>query len=120
MTVPLVMTPMEVYIGPLGFFLTPIISKLNVHFSSGWVMWALVKRRPIGLINRSYLGGFRVKPGPTNVTLVTSRFHCLAVIHHIIIMKISILQKHCQKGTPKRTYTKSQPTGPYKLMYSRV
>ena len=75
------MTPIEVYIGPLGFFLTPIISKLNVHFNSGCVMWALVKRNPIGLIKRSYFGGLRVKPGPTNVTLVTSRFHCLAVIH---------------------------------------
>lgn len=80
-TVPLVMTPIEVYIGPLGFFLTPIISRLNVHFNSGCVMWALVKRNPIGLIKRSYFGGLRVKPGPTNVTLVTSRFHCLAVIH---------------------------------------
>lgn len=73
------MTPMEVYMGPLGFFLTPIISKLNVHLSSGCVICALVNRSPIGLIKRSYLGGLRVKPGPTNVTFVTIRFHCLAV-----------------------------------------
>nr|AFK41488.1 unknown [Medicago truncatula] len=32
---PLVMTPREVYMGPLGFFFTPIISRLNVHLSSG-------------------------------------------------------------------------------------
>ncbi len=29
---------------------------------------------PDGLMNLSYLGGFRVNPWPTNVTLVTIRF----------------------------------------------
>jgi hypothetical protein len=29
-------------------------------------------------MNRSYFGGFLVNPGPTNVALVTIRFHCLA------------------------------------------
>jgi len=76
--VPLVMTPREVYIGPLGFFLTPIISRLNVHLSSGCVTWALVNRSPVGRMNRSYFGGFLVKPGPTNVAFVTILFHCLA------------------------------------------
>ena len=36
---------------------------------------ALVKRRPVGRINRSYLGALRVKDGPTKVTFVTIRFH---------------------------------------------
>lgn len=31
---------------------------------------------PMGLMNRSYFGGFLVKPGPTKVALVTIRFHC--------------------------------------------
>lgn len=76
--VPLVITPREVYIVPLGFFFTPMISRLKVHLSSGCVTWALVNRNPEGRINRSYLGGFLVKPGPTNVALVTILFHCLA------------------------------------------
>lgn len=75
---PLVMTPRDVYIGPLGFFFTPMISRLNVHLSSGCVTWAFVNRKPDGRINLSYLGGFLVKPGPTNVALVTILFHCLA------------------------------------------
>jgi hypothetical protein len=33
-----------------------------------------VKRNADGRINRSYLGGFRVNPSPTNVALVTTRF----------------------------------------------
>ncbi|MFS7974699.1 hypothetical protein Hanom_Chr09g00871781 [Helianthus anomalus] len=76
--VPLVITPREVYIGPLGFFFTPIISRLKVHLSSGWVTWALVNRKPLGRIKRSYFGGFLVKPCPTNVTFVIILFHCLA------------------------------------------
>lgn len=78
MIVPLVITPSEVYIEPFGFFFTPIISRLKVHFSSGCVTWDLVNRSPEGRMNRSYLGGFLVKAGPTNVALVTIRFHCLA------------------------------------------
>jgi hypothetical protein len=76
--VPLVMTPREVYIWPLGFFFTPIMSRLKVHFSSGWVTWALENLRPVGLMKRSYFGGFLVKLGPTKETLVTILFHCLA------------------------------------------
>ncbi|MFS8029666.1 hypothetical protein Hanom_Chr17g01524971 [Helianthus anomalus] len=78
MMVPLVITPREVYIVPLGFFFTPIISRLKVHLSSGCVTWALVNRKPLGRIKRSYFGGFLVKPCPTNVTLVIILFHCLA------------------------------------------
>lgn len=78
MIVPLVITPREVYIGPLGFFFTPMISRLKVHFSSGCVTWALVNRNPEGRMKRSYLGGFLVKPGPTNVHFVTILFHCFA------------------------------------------
>mmetsp|Transcript_21106 Transcript_21106/g.58603 ORF Transcript_21106/g.58603 Transcript_21106/m.58603 type:complete len:211 (+) Transcript_21106:649-1281(+) len=74
-TVPLVTTPSCVYIWPLGFFLIPMMSKQKVALSSGCVTCALVIRRPVGLMKRSYLGGFRVKPGPTNVILVTMRFH---------------------------------------------
>lgn len=78
MIVPLVITPRDVYIGPFGFFFTPIISRLKVHLSSGWVTWAFVNLRPVGRINRSYLGGFLVKLGPTKVALVIILFHCLA------------------------------------------
>lgn len=80
MIVPLVMTPRDVYIGPLGFFLIPMISRQKVHLSSGWVTWALVKRSPDGRMKRSYFGGFLVKPGPTNVAFVTILFHCFAVV----------------------------------------
>lgn len=76
--VPLVITPREAYIVPFGFFFTEIMSRLKVHFSSGWVTWALVKRRPVGRTNRSYFGGFLVNPAPTKVALVTILFHCLA------------------------------------------
>lgn len=78
MMVPLVITPREVYIGPLGFFFTPMISRLNVHLSSGCVTWALVNRNPDGRMNRSYFGGFLVNPAPTKVAFVTILFHCLA------------------------------------------
>lgn len=78
MMVPLVITPSEVYIGPLGFFFTPIISRLNVHLSSGGVTWALVNRNPDGRMNRSYFGGFLVNPAPTKVAFVTILFHCFA------------------------------------------
>lgn len=79
MMVPLVKTPREVYIGPLGFFFTLIKSRLKVALSSGCVTWALVNRNPEGRINRSYFGGFRVNPGPTNVAFVIILFHCLAI-----------------------------------------
>ena len=78
MTVPFVITPREVYIWPLGFFFTPIISRLKVHLSSGCVTWALVNRSPLGRMKRSYFGGFLVKPAPTNVAFVIILFHCLA------------------------------------------
>ena len=32
----------------------------------------------MGLMNRSYLGGFRVNPSPTYVTLVTILFHAFS------------------------------------------
>mmetsp|Transcript_43163 Transcript_43163/g.102425 ORF Transcript_43163/g.102425 Transcript_43163/m.102425 type:complete len:259 (-) Transcript_43163:238-1014(-) len=75
MIVPLVTTPSEVYALPLGFFFTPMMSSWKVHFSSGWVTLAFFMRRPDGRMKRSYFGGFRVKFSPTNVTLVTMRFH---------------------------------------------
>ena len=73
-TVPLVMTPREVYMADEGFFLTPKISRQNVAFSSGCVTWAFFMRKPLGRINLSYLGGFRVKFGSTKVIFVTTRF----------------------------------------------
>lgn len=76
--VPLVITPRELYIGPLGFFFTPMISRLKEHLSSGWVTLALVKRNPDGRMKRSYFGGFLVNPAPTNVAFVIILFHCLA------------------------------------------
>mmetsp|Transcript_48054 Transcript_48054/g.154009 ORF Transcript_48054/g.154009 Transcript_48054/m.154009 type:complete len:200 (+) Transcript_48054:113-712(+) len=74
--VPLVMTPMVEYMGPLGFFFTPMMSRLKVHLSSGCVTCAFLKRRAMGRMKRSYFGGLRVNPSPTYVTLVTMRFHC--------------------------------------------
>lgn len=79
--VPFVTTPREVYIEPLGFFFIPIISRLKVHFKCGCVTCAFVKRKPVGRMKRSYFGGFLVNPGPTNVTLVSILFHCLAAEH---------------------------------------
>jgi hypothetical protein len=38
-------------------------------------MCALVKRKPLGRMKRSYFGGFLVNPGPTNVAFVIMRFH---------------------------------------------
>ena len=35
-----------------------------------------VEVAPVGLMKRSYFGGFRVKAPPTNVTFVSIRFHC--------------------------------------------
>lgn len=52
---------------PLGFFLMPMMSRQKVALSSGCVTCALVIRRPVGRMKRSYFGGFRVKAGPTNV-----------------------------------------------------
>merc|ERR1712159_900381 len=75
MMVPLVKTPREEYMGPFGFFFTPKISSWNVALSSGWVTCALVKRKPLGRMKRSYFGGFLVKPGPTKVAFVIMRFH---------------------------------------------
>jgi hypothetical protein len=43
--------------------------------NSGCVTWAFLNRRPVGLINLSYFGGFLVNPSSTNVTLVTILFH---------------------------------------------
>ena len=37
-----------------------------------------LKRSPVGRMKRSYLGGLRVKPSPTNVTFVIILFHALA------------------------------------------
>lgn len=50
---PRVNTPNWVYIGLLGFFLTPIIGHCTVTASSLWVTFAFFIRNPIGLINRS-------------------------------------------------------------------
>merc|ERR1712121_565467 len=73
--VPLVMTPKLVYIVELGFFFTPRIGRKKEAFSSGWVTFAFLNLKPIGLINLSNLAGFRVNPSPTNVAFVTMRFH---------------------------------------------
>ena len=58
-----------------GIFFTPSIGRQKVAFSSGCVTWAFLKRKPIGLMNLSYLGGFWVKPSPTKQTLVTIFFY---------------------------------------------
>ncbi|KAH1022554.1 hypothetical protein HUJ04_011938 [Dendroctonus ponderosae] len=79
-TVPLVMTPKLVYMAELGFFLTPMMGKWKVAFSSGWVTCAFLKRKAMGLMNRSNFGGFLVKPSPTNVTLVTIRFQAFLLV----------------------------------------
>ena len=53
-TVPLVITPNVVYRCDWGFFFTPRMSRKKVHFSSGWVTCAFLKRRPVGRMKRSY------------------------------------------------------------------
>lgn len=110
MTVPLVITPREVYIGPLGFFFTPMISRLKVHLSSGWVTWALVKRKPEGRMNLSYLGGFLVKPGPTNVAFVTILFHCLAAKVKTVQRPLGVMEIISCKCT---CTTKNSPQFPH-------
>ncbi|GET93744.1 40S ribosomal protein S8, putative [Leishmania tarentolae] len=74
-TEPFVMTPSPVYILPCGFFLTEMIGRQKVAFSSGWVTWAFLKRSAMGRMKRSIFGIRRVKVSPTNVTLFTKRFH---------------------------------------------
>ena len=61
MTVPLVITPKVVYSGDEGFFFTPRTGRQKVAFSPGCVTWAFLKYNPIGLMNLSYLGSFRVR-----------------------------------------------------------
>lgn len=78
--VPLVIIPSCVYVGDCGFFLTLRISSWNVAFSSGWQTCAFLKRRPVGLIKRSYLGFLRVNVSPTKQAFVIIRFHCLAAL----------------------------------------
>lgn len=60
------------------------IGSWNVVFNSGWVTLATFILNPMGLMNRSSLTGLRVKPSPTNVALLTIRFHdfclCLPVL----------------------------------------
>mmetsp|Transcript_6530 Transcript_6530/g.7509 ORF Transcript_6530/g.7509 Transcript_6530/m.7509 type:complete len:201 (-) Transcript_6530:230-832(-) len=80
MIVPFVRTPSCEYIFPLGFFFTPRSSNWNVHFSSGCVTLALVKRRPVGRMKRSYFGAFLVKPCPTKVAFVIIRFQELCFL----------------------------------------
>ena len=70
----LLRTPKGVYSGDEGFFFTPRTGRQKVAFSPGCVTWAFLKYNPIGLMNLSYLGGFRVKPSPTKQTLVTILF----------------------------------------------
>ena len=72
---PFVITPRDVYIFDCGFLLTPRISRQKVVFSSGCVTCAFLNLSPVGLINRSYLGGFLLKLSPTNVTLLIILFH---------------------------------------------
>mmetsp|Transcript_22621 Transcript_22621/g.30992 ORF Transcript_22621/g.30992 Transcript_22621/m.30992 type:complete len:128 (+) Transcript_22621:710-1093(+) len=60
MIVPFVMTPSDVNNDDDGFFLTPRISKQKVVFSSGCVICAFLNLNPVGRMNRSYLGAFRV------------------------------------------------------------
>jgi len=79
MIVPFVITPSVEYIADWGFFLTPMISRWNVVCNSGWVTCAFLNRRAAGRMNRSYLGGLRVKLSPTNVTLLINRFHCCSL-----------------------------------------
>lgn len=76
-TVPLVITPKVVYVFDWGFFFTPNIGNLKVVFSSGWVTLASLKRKPMGLMNRSCFGGFLVKFSPTKHTLFILRFQHL-------------------------------------------
>lgn len=51
--VPLVITPSPVYIGELGFFLTPIIGRQNVAFSSGCVTCAFLNLNACNVVKLS-------------------------------------------------------------------
>ena len=53
--------PKGVYSGDEGFFFTPRTGRQKVAFSPGCVTWAFLKYNPIGLMNLSYLGSFRVR-----------------------------------------------------------
>ena len=74
MVITLVITPRLVYMGLEGFFLTPMMGRQKVALSSGCVTCALFILSPMGRMNRSNLGGFRVKLSPTKVILVTILF----------------------------------------------
>ena len=78
-----------------GIFFTPSIGRQKVAFSSGCVTWAFLKRKPIGLMNLSYLGGFRVKPSPTKHTSVTFLFHAFLFLFPV---RITTFQTQCQKS----------------------
>lgn len=67
---------------------TTIINKQRVSSNE--------KKITIGRIKRSYFGGFLVKPSPTNVTLVTIRFHAFPKIRIIkCIFKFGLYLKCC-------------------------
>lgn len=51
------------------------LHRLSCWRKRGYSRLNTLKRRAAGLINRSYLGGLRVKLSPTNVTFRTIRFH---------------------------------------------
>jgi hypothetical protein len=56
----------------------------KVVFSSGCVTFATFILNPIGRMNRSSLTGFRVKPSPTNVALLTIRFQDLLLCFPVL------------------------------------
>lgn len=63
----------------------------------------------IGLIKRSYLGGFRVKPSPTKQTLVTIRFQaffCLFPVLMTLSTSVSPWARTLGKGTSHFPYRK--------------
>lgn len=66
MTVPLVMTPNDVYMGELGFFFTPMMGRQNVAFSSGCVTWAFLKRSACSQKNTVQLQFYNKNKSQTN------------------------------------------------------
>ena len=87
---PFVTTPNDVKVFDCGFFFTERIGSLNVVFSYGWVTFASLNLRPIGLMNLSCFGGFLVKFYPTKQILFILLFqHFLFLFPDLITSNIS-------------------------------
>ncbi|KAH3681935.1 hypothetical protein WICPIJ_007097 [Wickerhamomyces pijperi] len=83
--VPLVKTPICVYIGDCGFFLTERIGKKTVTPNSGWVTLAFFCLKAEGLMILSIFTGLLVNPSPTKVCFVIILFQALDFLEPVLI-----------------------------------